>query len=195
MSNKNNLLTIIALILQAIDVVVGIWAAFKSYIPIIVICILAFISLSVILTIKLIPIAKKKIKAARLKRNNSISQETPIKDDSVFISEYPSDGVTIPVGKIFQKSWTIKNAGNTIWEGRILRCVEYVNDSFYPVKTTIKIPTTLPGEIITLKVEYYTKVEGDYHSKWKMYDKSNNLIYPEKSIGLGVNIHVRNKTS
>ena len=112
-------------------------------------------------------------------------------DDSLFISESPSDGVTIPVGKVFKKSWTVKNNGNIIWEKRTLRCVEYVNDCFYPVSNPIKIPKTLPGQIVTLRVEYYAKVVGDYHSKWKMFDKNNNIIYPNKPIGLGVNISVR----
>lgn len=84
----------------------------------------------------------------------------------------------------FKKSWTIKNNGNEIWKGRTLRCVEYAGDCFYPVKDTIKIPTTLPGQIITLTVEYNVTQLGNYRSKWKMYDKDNNLIYPQKSIGL-----------
>lgn len=55
------------------------------------------------------------------------------------------------------------------------------------------IPTTYPGQIITLNVEYEVTAEGDYSSKWKMYDRKNNLIYPHKSIGLGVNIMARKK--
>lgn len=115
-------------------------------------------------------------------------------DDSTFVSEYPSDGICIPVGKIFTKSWTIKNSGNTIWENRTLRCTEFVNDYFHPVDPTIKIPTTLPGQIITLKVKYYVTAEGCYSSKWKMFDDNDNLIYPNKTIGLGVNITAKNST-
>lgn len=114
-------------------------------------------------------------------------------DDSVFISEYPSDGISIPVGERFKKSWTIKNDGNVIWEKRTLRCIEYANGYFYPVNKIIRIPTTYPGQIITLNVEYEVTAEGDYSSKWKMYDRKNNLIYPHKSIGLGVNIMARKK--
>ena len=190
MKNENNTLTIIALLLQVIDVVVGIWAAFNSHTAIIIISILAFISLSVILIIKIKPLIKRMISSIK-ERKKDLPRDDVIKDDSVFISEYPSDGITIPVGKVLKKSWMVKNAGNTIWENRTLRCVEYVNDCFFPIESVIKIPKTLPGEIITLEVEYNALVEGDYHSKWKMYDKDNNIIYPQKDIGLGVNIHVR----
>ena len=190
MKNENNTLTIIALVLQAIDVAVGIWAVSNSHTAIIVVCILAFLSLSILLIIKIRPLVKRMISSNK-GRNNDLPKDDNTKDDSVFISEYPSDGITIPVGKMFKKSWTVKNAGNTIWKNRTLRCVEYVNDCFFPVETVIKIPKTYPGEIITLKVEYKALVEGDYHSKWKMFDQDNNLIYPEKSVGLGVNILVR----
>ena len=192
MRNENNIFTVLALILQAIDVIVGIWAAFNSHTAIIIISVLTFLILSVLLIIKLKHFVKNLIETIKkLIHNNNPQRDGEIKDDSVFISEYPSDGITIPVGKIFKKSWTVKNAGNTIWEKRTLRCVEYVNDHFFPVKPAIKIPKTLPNQIITLKVEYYVLAEGDYHSKWKMYDKNNNIIYPEKNIGLGVNILAR----
>lgn len=126
---------------------------------------------------KKIKITLHDIKFKNLKENKDF-------DDSLFISEKPYNGISIPLNKKFKKSWTIKNNGNVIWKGRTLRCVEYAGDCFYPVKDTIKIPTTLPGQIITLTVEYNVTQLGNYRSKWKMYDKDNNLIYPQKSIGL-----------
>ncbi len=115
-------------------------------------------------------------------------QKQPNYDDSLFISEMPYDGISVPINKIFKKSWTIKNNGNIVWKGRILRCVEFAGDCFYPVNNEIKVPTTLPGEIITLSVEYHVKQLGNYRSKWKMYDKENNEIYPNKKIGLMLHV-------
>lgn len=134
-------------------------------------------------------------KVKRYFHKNKTKQKTDknIHDDSLFISESPADGIIIPVGKIFVKTWTIKNNGDVLWENRTLRCVEYAKNVFYPLKLSVKIPPTLPGEIITIKVQYYAKGEGDFRSRWKMYDKNNNLIYPQKSIGLGINVMVRNK--
>ena len=114
-----------------------------------------------------------------------------LKDDSQFVSEAPFDGIAIPIGKKFDKSWTIKNAGNCTWRNRRLVCVEYASSYFYPVEKEINIPVTKPGENVTLKVVYNVTAEGCYTSRWKMYDENNNLVYPEKSIGLAVNVIAR----
>ena len=143
---------------------------------------------------KIIPKIKKGVLFVfeKLKfKNKSTNCNDTYYDDSIFISERPYDGVTIPVGKIFEKSWTIMNNGNMIWENRTLRCVEYVDSYFYPINRIIDIPKTLPKQTVTLKVRYKVLAQGDYHSKWKMYDKNNNLVYPDKNIGLGVNISAR----
>lgn len=141
--------------------------------------------------ISLIGIISNIIKKKHKNNRNPSNSNDDIIDDSKFISEDPPDGIVIPVGEKFIKTWTIKNNGRTIWKNRVLRCTEYPKNCFFPVKEKIKIPKTHPGEIITLKVEYYVAVEGDYSSKWKMFDENNNKIYPNKSIGLGVNIMAR----
>lgn len=112
-------------------------------------------------------------------------------DDSMFVSESPADGITKKVGEVLVKSWTIMNNGNVIWKNRTLQCVEYVDGLFYPEKMILKIPTTYPGQKRTFTVKYVLKGTGDFHSKWKMYDENNQLIYPNKRLGLGVNISVR----
>ena len=52
------------------------------------------------------------------------------------------------------------------------------------------MPIVPPGEIYTLKVRYYALEVGDYRSRWKMYNSNGDLAFPNKEIGLGVNIHV-----
>ena len=144
---------------------------------------------------KLLPAIKKAISSVFkiVKRNKKVYNDCKNEsfDDSVFVSESPYDGVTIPVGKIFHKSWTIKNNGNVIWENRTLRCVEYVDNYFFPMEDTINIPKTMPNQTVTLKVRYKVLAQGDYHSKWKMFDENNNIVYPNKNIGIGVNISAR----
>lgn len=120
---------------------------------------------------------------------------TSPKDDSKFISENPLDGITIPCGTMFEKTWKVQNVGTVVWKNRFLKCVEYAGASFYPENDMVKIPKTYPGETVELKVRYFAVVEGDYRSRWKMCDKNGNIFYPEKSIGVGVNIHVRKKAN
>lgn len=145
---------------------------------------------------KLFAIVKKIYKRIKFHFNNNHKNNyktVPIKDNSTFISENPYDGCTIPCDSVFEKEWTIKNSGNEIWENRYIKCVEYPGKSFYPEKNMVKIKKVYPGETVTLKVRYFAKAEGDYVSRWKMCDKDENYFFPDKRIGLGVNIHVRNK--
>lgn len=100
-----------------------------------------------------------------------------------------------PLGGIFEKSWTVRNEGNIVWKNRYLKCVEYAEGSFFPIEKKIKIPRVYPGDEITFTVKYIAKVEGDYRSRWKMCDKQGRYIYPQKKIGVGLNIHVRDTNS
>lgn len=111
-------------------------------------------------------------------------------DQSDFISEKPLDGSVILAGTIYKKEWTIRNTGNIPWKGRYMKCVQYAGNSFYPESEIIKMPTIFPGEKYTLKVRYYAPEVGDYRSRWKMYNSNGDLAFPDKEIGLGVNIHV-----
>lgn len=142
-----------------------------------------FSGIGVVIISGMIGIFKKKNK----KQENCDVLE--VRDDSIFISENPPDGVSILVGTSFEKSWTIKNNGNIIWSGRYLECVEDVPEFFYPQKRRVNIPKLNPGEKFTLKVKYFAKVEGNYFSQWKMFDENGRMIFPKKK-GLGVYVRV-----
>ena len=137
-------------------------------------------------------LAAVKFYIKRIVTGLKIHKEKEKIDNSIFVSEEPLDGITIPCNHVFEKKWIVRNSGNTVWKNRYLKCIEYPGKSFCPEKDMIKIKTVYPGETVALKVRYYANVEGDYRSRWKMCDKDGNIIYPEKSIGVGVNIHVRN---
>lgn len=46
-------------------------------------------------------------------------------DNSIFVSEEPLDGITIPCNHVFEKKWIVRNSGNTVWKNRYLKCIEY----------------------------------------------------------------------
>lgn len=49
-------------------------------------------------------------------------------DNSIFVSEEPLDGTTIPCNHVFEKKWIVRNSGNTVWKNRYLKCIEYGRD-------------------------------------------------------------------
>lgn len=135
---------------------------------------------------------KRKLKNLRRKTKNALISPDKI-DLSEFVSEYPPDGDTVQVGTSFQKEWTIRNAGNVTWKGRYMHCVQCMNKSFFPKQMTVKMPTVEPNETYTLKATYFAAEEGDFRSRWKMYNADGSLSFPEKELGLGLNVSVTSK--
>ena len=124
-------------------------------------------------------------------------------DASAFVSEAPPDGLLIAPNTRFVKSWTIQNVGRIVWQNRFLTCQNPKTDIIYPNNQTsadyhftpltnqIAIPTTHPGECITLSVEFITpSTSGQYISYWKMTDEHGNYCFGD-GIGLSTLILVQ----
>lgn len=125
-------------------------------------------------------------------------------DASGFIDETIPDGSIIASGSTFEKSWTLQNVGEVVWENRYLVCIDsspsvehYPNGqpvTDYQLKphcSAILIPKTAPGELVTLTVKFDAPmVAGRYISYWKMVDAEGNLCFPS-GIGASVSILVR----
>lgn len=126
-------------------------------------------------------------------------------DSSAFISETIPDGTIMDAGYEFEKTWTIQNIGQEIWQNRFLQCQNIPTtsqlpegvsaDDYYliPESDTITIPTTYPHEIVTLAVKFKTpNIAGHYISYWKMVNQYGELCFPKThQIGLSTLIVVK----
>ena len=127
----------------------------------------------------------------RDKHSKNIATAYVTNDKTEYISEEPSDGVSIKVGEKLKKKWTIRNAGTTVWRNRYMKA-EPLPRHLHASSECVKIPIIRPGETYTLQITYNADYEGVYHSYWKMYDESNNLVFPNLE-GLGVTIIVKKR--
>lgn len=117
------------------------------------------------------------------------------KDDSRFIRDvtYP-DGDVVLVNSKFYKEWEFVNAGDVEWIGRKLVCQDQPStlfrkqgDQFVPLeyclipeKTELPIPRTMPGENITIGVEFTAPPTPAFVvSYWKMLDDENRFCFPD----------------
>lgn len=117
------------------------------------------------------------------------------KDGSRFIRDVTfADGTLVTTGQRFHKVWEIANAGEVPWLGRKLICQDQnsllyrkvgnefvaVNYSLVPDKTELLIPETMPGETVTLEVDFVAPSTPAWvASYWKMVDRDGNLCFPE----------------
>lgn len=99
-------------------------------------------------------------------------------DDSIFISEYPADGIIVEYYQEFNHTWVIKNNGNQIWKNRYLKCV---NNDIIRLKASpdiIEIPTTYPGDEVHLTAHFKAQgLPGVYESYWKMMDQNHSYCF------------------
>ena len=101
-------------------------------------------------------------------------------DDSLFVCEFPPDGIKCIVGEEFKKTWTIRNVGNVVWHNRYMRC-DTLPFHLTVTPQVVKMSDIKPGEEFTLEVKYKADDVGSYYSVWKAYDEDGNLVFPEKS--------------
>ncbi len=120
--------------------------------------------------------------------NNSIKPTSDVFDDSLFISEYPPDGISCDVGVPFEKRWTIKNAGNQIWKNRYMRC-DPLPMHLTVDQDMVAMPELHPGEEFTLSVIYKADDIGSFFSTWRIYDANGKLSFPHKN-GVYVTLNV-----
>lgn len=129
--------------------------------------------------------------------------DADILDASAFIDETPPDNLLIAPSTRFVKSWTSQNVGKTVWQNRFLICQNPKIDVIYfsnqtsanyhlsPLFNQVSIPTTHPGECVTISVEFISpNVSGRYISYWKMIDEKGNYCFHE-GIGLSTLIMVQ----
>lgn len=96
---------------------------------------------------------------------------------SDLLDETIPDGSVLKRGTTFQKKWVLENAGNVVWEGYRLK-LETPNDTLMPNITSIDMPMVVPGETYELEITHTCKFTGRGKCVWKMYDKNDNIVFP-----------------
>ncbi|WP_200191660.1 NBR1-Ig-like domain-containing protein [Halorhodospira abdelmalekii] len=126
-------------------------------------------------------------------------------DGSAFIRDdnYP-DGSQVLAGQSFRKAWTIQNVGEQVWEDRFLACqdrqVQFVAidagrevpvaQSLIPEQPRVPIPTTYPGQTVTVEVGFTApSAPSTVISYWKMTYEDGRLCFTE-SRGIWVQVSV-----
>lgn len=108
---------------------------------------------------------------------------TPLynEDNTSFIADitFP-DGEYVAVNSTFEKVWRIKNTGNIVWKDRTLRRETPREKEICDSITQINIPTTPPGEVVDLSVDFKApEMPGSCKVYWKMYDENGNQTFPD----------------
>jgi transcriptional regulator with XRE-family HTH domain len=119
-------------------------------------------------------------------------------DEARFVAETPPDGVTVPCGATFTKSWTIRNSGSVPWHGRRLRRIGPTTGPWTLTSARfITIPDIEPGETVAISVQLHTPhMETAAVAQWKMVDEDDLLYFPTVySVGLGLYVMVGHDAS
>lgn len=123
------------------------------------------------------------------------------RDASQFIRDVTiPDGSLVMTGSHFVKSWEVLNAGNTIWEGRFLVCMDDdlivvadggmrpVAPRLVPDVRRIPVPRTAPGTSAILCVPFTApSLPGTCVSYWKSVGPTGEVCFPE-AVGLSVRV-------
>jgi transcriptional regulator with XRE-family HTH domain len=112
----------------------------------------------------------------------------PLSGDACeFVGEDPPDGISVPLGHRFVKTWTIRNSGVVHWSGRrLMRIGPHVGPTILQSPRFVPIPDTAPGALASISVQLRApKVQVVGQAKWKMVDDEDLLYFPDAySVGL-----------
>ena len=112
-------------------------------------------------------------------------------DDSEFVDESPPDGATVLVDTTFTKTWRIRNIGWVRWEGRSLQEIDA--SLLRPSATRVAIPTTKPGEIVRISVDFTAPAyPGQQYSRWKIYGPDGRESFDHRK-GVWALVNVRER--
>ena len=117
-----------------------------------------------------------------------VSRQVP--GDAVeFLSESP-DGIELTEGEPHVKTWTVRNAGSVLWEGRRLRRTGRLRGREIPAsEESVPIARTAPGETVTFEVTLHCAREaGTRILRFKMVDADGQLCFPDDEYGVTVEV-------
>jgi transcriptional regulator with XRE-family HTH domain len=126
--------------------------------------------------------------------HNGPSPDASMDDASEFLGETVADGTLMLPGQRFEKTWTIRNVGSVPWtQRRLSRMGIAAGPGLITTPAFIEIPTTRPGEDVTLTVPCIAHiVQGTSLATFKMTDARKRLYFPYSryTIGLAVQVTV-----
>jgi transcriptional regulator with XRE-family HTH domain len=134
----------------------------------------------------------------RIRLNRAVEPRVPSPfasptDASLFVSETIADGTVMQPGQRFEKTWTIRNGGDVVWEDRLL-CRIGIASGVGLITTPVAVPiyTTHPGETVTIAVPCVAHgVAGNSIATFKMTDQEGRLLFPDRyAPGLQVQVTV-----
>jgi len=106
-------------------------------------------------------------------------------DDILLLSEFPEGHHQVTFYEIFNHQWTIKNIGKITWTDRFFEFTNRSATRIRPTETRIAIPTTAPGDEVTLTATIDARhFEGTFEAIWEMKDRNGRLCFPDKSKAL-----------
>jgi transcriptional regulator with XRE-family HTH domain len=114
----------------------------------------------------------------------------PVPGDAVeFLSESP-DGLALREGAPEVKTWTVRNTGSVVWEGRQLRRTGRVRGREIPAsELSVPVARTAPGETVTFAVTLHcAQVPGTRILRFKLVDADGRLCFPDDDYGVTVEV-------
>lgn len=113
-------------------------------------------------------------------------------DASEFVSETVPDGSIFGPGERFAKSWTIRNVGTHIWEGRrLVRMGIAAGPGLITTPAALEIPTVQPGGEVTIEVPCIAQfVQGASLAAFKMADSHGRLYFPYSRYTVGLQVQI-----
>ncbi|MBF4634580.1 helix-turn-helix domain-containing protein [Agreia pratensis] len=138
--------------------------------------------------------AKRREKLHMDEVHNGVSPDASNDDASQFLDETVPDGTIVLPGQRFEKTWTIRNVGSVPWiKRRLSRMGIAAGPGLITTPAHLEIPTTRPGEEVTLTVPCIAHVvQGTSIASFKMTDGHKRLYFPYSryTIGLAVQVTV-----
>lgn len=126
--------------------------------------------------------------------NKNRKKEKQYNDATVFIDETFPDNSIIAAGATFTKTWTVQNVGDVVWKNRMLICIDDSDNqspaNLKPEQPIVPIPLTIPGETVTLSVQFTApEMPARVISYWKSVNENGELSFPNAT-GLYVAVKI-----
>ncbi|MFO1327843.1 MAG: NBR1-Ig-like domain-containing protein [Rubrivivax sp.] len=126
-------------------------------------------------------------------------------DQTIFLQDVTiPDGALVMAGSRFTKVWEVQNVGTEAWVDRYLACMDDQIDvravhsgermpviaQLVPVERRIAVPSTPPGAVVRLAVEFVAPaIPATCVSYWKSVYADGSLCFPE-AVGLSCLVRV-----
>lgn len=122
----------------------------------------------------------------------TIAPDASDRDASLFVGETVPDGTLMLPGHRFEKTWTIRNAGDIEWRNRYLTRIGIAaGPGLITTPHRTPLPVTASGGELTIVLPCVAHfVEGTSRAVFKMTDASERLYFPQPRYTIGLQVQV-----